>query len=150
MAEWEGVIVGAAERAGRAERVGRPLAVRLLLREIARERTERGSPFHAIRSEPGFVAALADLLSVLEQGLLPPGELLALAPALPEAQRDRIAALAGLLRAAHSALARRGLALQPAALRSAVRALQGGLPLPPLLAEVGEITFECVLDWTPL
>jgi RecB family exonuclease len=150
MAELESEIVRAAQRAGKAERIAPPLAVRLLLREIARERTERGSPFHAIRSEPGFVAALADLLSVLEQGLLPPGELLALAPALPEAQRDRIAALAGILRAAQSALARRGLALQPAALRSAVRALQGGLPLPPLLAEVGEITFEWVLDWTPL
>lgn len=150
VAELERELVRAAQRAGKAGRIAPKLAVRLLLREIARERTQAGSPFHAIRGEPGFAAALADLYAVLEQGLLSPAELVAAVPTLPDGQRDRVAALAGLLHAAQGELARRGLSLQPAALRAAVQALRGGMPLPPLLAFAGEVSFEWVLDWPPL
>jgi RecB family exonuclease len=81
---------------------------------------------------------------------LPPEELRALAPALPGPQRDRIAALATLLCAAKELLARRGLGTQAGALAAAAKALRADLPLPPLLAGAQSVSFESVLDWTPL
>jgi ATP-dependent helicase/nuclease subunit B len=150
VAELERDVLRAAVRAGHAPRVLPPLSLPLLFREIAREHTPRGSPFHRIRNEPGFAGALGELLAVLEQGLLPPEELHALAPALPGPQRDRIEALAALLCAAKELLARRRLGTQAGALAAAAKALRSDLPLPPLLAGAQAVSFESVLDWTPL
>jgi RecB family exonuclease len=150
VAELERDVLRAAVRAGQAPRVLPPLSLPLLFREIAREHTPRGSAFYRIRNEPGFAGALGELLAVLEQGLLPPEELRALAPALPGPQRDRIEALATLLCAAKELLARRGLGTQAGALAAAAKALRGELPLPALLAGAQAVSFESVLDWTPL
>ena len=150
VAELERELVSAAQRAGKAPMLAPPLALTLLFREIARERTQRGSPFYFIREEPGFARALAGLFAVLEQGLLDPEELRDRTAALPEPQSERIGALAGLLCAAKDHLMRRGLATQPGALAIAARALRNGMPLPLLLAQARSISFEAVLDWTPL
>src|SRR5437763_1411598 len=79
-----------ARRAGRCPMPASPYALRLALREAAREHSQ--GPFFRIREQPGYAKALGDLLGALTQGLLDPRELSALD--VPE----RVLALARTLR----------------------------------------------------
>ena len=127
-----------------------PLARLLLYREVARERTPRGSIFFSIRGEAGFARALQSLAGVLGEGMLSPAALLLLCPSLPEATRARVEPLARLLVAAGGTLAEAGLGEPGEALLQACAALREGSPLPRLLREAAAVRFEHVLDWTPL
>lgn len=150
IADLERALIEAAQERGLAPRVAQPAALELAFREGARERTPSGSPYSPIRARAGFAQALRGLSRVLLQGLLPPEELLRLAPELPEPSRSRLGALARVLCGVREELAVAGLAEPGEALRRAVDALAGGLPLPALLAQAAELRFEQVLDWTPL
>src|SRR5438132_11758409 len=148
LAELGGGLLREARAAGVCPPVATPEALRLLFREVCREETPRDSAFFGIREQPGFARAVQDLLAALGQGLLDPAELSRLD--LPEAARERIRPLARVLLEVRRALDRRGLADPNRALRLSLDAVENGEPLPAVLRGVGELTFEAVLDWTPL
>src|SRR5205814_6183164 len=135
-------LIREAQRAGACPEVASPFALRLALRQAAREHSP--GPYFAIRNHAGYARALGDLLSALTEGLLEPTELAELD--VPE----RPVALARTLIAARTALDRAALADPPRALRLAVEHLERGGALPGDLARAGEVEFEGVLDWTPL
>ncbi|MFL5309634.1 MAG: PD-(D/E)XK nuclease family protein, partial [Myxococcales bacterium] len=141
-------LVQKARADGKCPKVASPEALALLFRDVCREETPREGPFWSIRDQPGFARAAQDLASALAQGLIEPAELLRLP--LPETARERIAPLATLLLRTQKALDRRGLADPNRALRLAVDALIDGGALPPLLRTAAELTFDAILDWTPL
>ncbi len=146
--QLERELVRKARADGACPRVASPEALALLFRDVCREETPREGPFWGIRDQPGFARAAQDLMSALAQGLIEPAELLRLP--LPDAAQERIAPLATLLVRAQKALDRRGLADPNRALRLAVDALAGGGDLPSLVRNAPELTFEAILDWTPL
>src|SRR5712671_2021118 len=148
LAQLERELIREARAAGACPKVASGEALALLFRDVCREETPREGPFWGIRDQPGFARAVQDLLAALAQGLLEPAELLRLP--LPEAARERIAPLATLLVRARHALDRRGLTDPNRALRLAVDALAGGGELPLLVRNAPELTFEAILDWTPL
>ena len=141
-------LVRQARADGRCPKVASPEALALLFRDVCREETPREGPFWGIRDQPGFARAAQDLMSALAQGLIEPAELLRLP--LPETARERIVPLATLLVRAQKALDRRGLADPNRALRLAVDALADGGALPPMVRNAPELTFDAILDWTPL
>src|SRR5256714_6355666 len=141
-------LVGQARAGGACPKVASPEALALLFRDVCREEPPREGPFWGIRDQPGFARTAQDLMSALAQGLIEPAELLRLP--LPETARERIAPLAPLLLRAQKALDRRGLAGPNRALRRAVDALADGGALPPLVRGGAELTFDAILDWTPV
>jgi ATP-dependent helicase/nuclease subunit B len=145
LAELERALVREAQRAGECPALAPPHALQLLVRECALTAT---GAFASIRHQPGFARALQDLLAAITQGLLEPAQLLRLP--LPDPSRGRILPLAQALVAVRAALDLRGLAEPHRALGLAVQALEAGGALPPLLAGIGELEFDCILDWTPL
>src|SRR5437899_783970 len=146
--QLERELVRNARADGACPKVASPEALALLFRDVCREETPREGPFWGIRDQPGFARAAQDLMSALAQGLIEPAELLRLP--LPETARERIVPLATLLVRAQKALDRRGLADPNRALRLAVDALADGGALPPMVRSAPELTFEAILDWTPL
>src|SRR5438552_2772736 len=102
LAELERELVRAARRAGKCPAPAPPEALLLALREAAREHSE--GPFFAIRREPGYARALADLLDA-ELGA-----------------SERAVALERTLSAARSILERAGLCEPRRAVRLAVEA----------------------------
>ncbi len=54
-------------------RVASPIALELLYRRVAREKTPRGSPWFEVRETPGFAQALRQLAASLGQGALARG-----------------------------------------------------------------------------
>src|SRR5207245_1151158 len=146
--QLERELVRNARADGACPKVASPEALALLFRDVCREETPREGPFWGIRDQPGFARAAQDLMSALAQGLIEPAELLRLPR--PETARERIVPLATLLVRAQKALDRRGLADPNRALRLAVDALADGGALPPMVRSAPELTFEAILDWTPL
>src|SRR5437773_3236863 len=124
LAELERELVREARRAGRCPMPASPHALRLALREAAREHSQ--GPYFRIREQPGYAAALGDLLAALTQGLLDPRDLLSLD--VPE----RVLALARTLRAAQERLDAARVVEPHRALRLAVGALENGGALPRL------------------
>ncbi len=145
LAELERALVREAQRAGKCPAPAPPQALQLVVREAA---LSASGAFARIRHQPGFARALQDLLAAMTQGLLDPAQLPDLP--LPEPSRARVLPLARALVAARAALDKAGLAEPHRAIVIAVQALEGGGALPPLLAAVGELEFDSILDWTPL
>ena len=148
LAQLERDLVREARAAGACPQVSTPEALALVFRQVCREETPRDSAFFRIREQPGFARAVQDLLATLGQGLLEPAELLRLD--LPEPARERLAPLAQILALARLALERRGLTDANRALRFGIEAVEDRGPLPALLRGAREVTFDAVLDWTPL
>ncbi|HWE24334.1 MAG TPA: hypothetical protein VG496_10390, partial [Myxococcales bacterium] len=148
LAELERGLVREARAAGACPAVATAEALALLFRDVCREETPRDSSFFRIRDQPGFACAVQDLLAALGHGLLEPAELLRLE--LPDGARERVGPLARVLALARQSLERRGLTDSNRALRLAVEAIEDGGPLPLVLRGVREVTFDAVLDWTPL
>ena len=148
LAQLERDLVREARVAGACPKVASPEALDLLFRDVCREDTPRGSPFWGIREQPGFARAVKDLLAALGHGSMEPAELLRLQ--LPDAARERVAPLATLLVRARQALDRRGLADPNRALRLAIDALADGGDLPATIRAASQVTFDAILDWTPL
>jgi ATP-dependent helicase/nuclease subunit B len=148
LAQLERDLIREARLAGACPKVASPEALELLFRDVCREETPKHSAFWGIREQPGFARAVKDLLAALGQGSMEPAELLRLQ--LPDATRERVAPLAILLVHAQKALERHGLADANRALRLAVDALVDGGDLPAALAAASHITFDSILDWTPL
>ncbi|HEY6911800.1 MAG TPA: PD-(D/E)XK nuclease family protein [Myxococcales bacterium] len=142
IAELERELVREAQRAGSCPAQASPFALRLALREAARDHSQ--GPCFAIRREPGYARALGDVSSALTQGLLAPADLLALD--VPE----RVRALGRTLQAAGDALARAGLVDPHRAVRMGLDLLERRRELPGFLAQAAELVFEDILDWTPL
>lgn len=145
LAELERALVREAQRAGKCPATAPPHALQLVVREAA---FAASGAFAPIRHQPGFARALQDLLAAMAQGLLEPAQLLKLP--LPEPLRARVLPLARALVAARASLDKAGLAEPHRAVVLAVQALEQGGALPPLLAAVGELEFDSILDWTPL
>ena len=145
LAELERALVREAQRAGKCPALAPPHALQLVIREAA---LVASGAFASIRHQPGFARALQDLLAAITQGLLEPAQLSSLP--LAEPARGRVLPLARALVAVRAALDRCGLAEPHRALALAVQALEAGGALPPLLAAVGELEFDSILDWTPL
>ena len=149
LAYLERELVREARKRGLCPAPAPPHALALLLRDLSRELIPAGSAFHAIRGEPGFAKAAGDLLAALSQGLLEPKELLELQ--LPSPTQERVAPLARLLAEVRRTLDAAGLAEPHRALRLTVEALESGdAALPPFAAAAAELTFDSILDWTPL
>jgi RecB family exonuclease len=155
LAQLERELVREAQRAGACPEVASPHALRLALRQAARNHS--AGPYFAIRNQGGYAAALGDLLAALTGGLLDPGELArsrphpeGMSPGLEQEIPERVAALCRTLAAARQALERAGLVDPHLALRLAIGHLEGGGALPAELAAAGELQFDSVLDWTPL
>ncbi|HZX94217.1 MAG TPA: hypothetical protein VFE90_06850, partial [Myxococcales bacterium] len=142
LAELERELVREARRAGACPPPASPWLLQLALREAAREHSH--GPWHAIRNQPGYERALGDLLAALTEGLIHPAELLSLD--VPE----RVRAAGRTLEAAREALRRAGAADPHLALRLAVEQLEARGVLPGFLAGAAELTFDGILDWTPL
>src|SRR5712671_773008 len=142
LADLERGLVRQAQQAGACPQVASRFALRLALREAARNHSP--GPYFGIRNQAGYARALGDLLSVLGDGLLPPGDLAALdAP-------ERAIALGRALLAAREMLRRAGLADPHEALLLAIEHLERGGGLPAQLASAAELELEGILDWTPL
>lgn len=142
LAELERGLLREAQKAGACPQVASPFALRLALRDAARNHSP--GPYFAIRNQAGYARALGDLLSVLGDGLLAPADLAALD--VPE----RAAALGRTLSAAREMLQRAGLADPHQALLLAIEHLERGGGLPPHLAFAAELELDGILDWTPL
>jgi ATP-dependent helicase/nuclease subunit B len=148
LAQLERELVREARAAGTCPKIASQEALALLFREICRDETPRDSAFFRIREQPGFVRAVQDLLAALGQGLLEPAELSRLD--LPGDARERLGPLARILLEARLSLERRGLTDPNRALRLGVEAVEDGGALPLVLRGAREVTFDAVLDWTPL
>src|SRR5256714_4303810 len=141
-------LVGQARAGGACPKVASPEALALLFRDVCREEPPREGPFWGIRDQPGSARTAQDRRPGRAEGRREPAELLRLR--LPEAARERIAPLATLLLRAQKALDRRGLADPNRAMRLAIDALADGGALPPMVRNAPELTFDAILDWTPL
>ena len=119
-----------------------PLALSLALREAARGHSH--GPYFSIRDQPGYAQALGELLAALSHGLLDPAEMAGLD--VP----PRVRALAQTLTAARELLLSAKLADAGLGLRLAVESIERGGPLPSFVADASEMTFDGILDWTPL
>src|SRR5512140_890954 len=142
IAELERELVREAQRAGTCPAQASVFALRLALREAARDHSQ--GPYFAIRREPGYARALGELSSALTQGLVAPADLLTLD--VPE----RVRALGSTLQAAGEALSRAGLVDPHRAVRLGLDLLEQQRKLPGFLAHAAELVFEDILDWTPL
>ncbi|MGZ6125326.1 MAG: hypothetical protein ACXWLR_10235, partial [Myxococcales bacterium] len=147
VAQLERELVQRAQRAGACAEVASPHALRLALRQAARDHS--AGPYFAIRNQGGYAAALGDLLSALTDGLLDPADLASGAEGAAPCP-ERVVALSRTLAGAREALRRAGLVDPHQALRLAVEHLEAGGPLPAELAAAAELQFDSVFDWTPL
>ena len=103
----------------------------------------------ALRDAPGLVGALRELAGQCRDARLSPEELGRRSAALAEPARSRLAACADVLGRAAKRIVASGRRAPESLLELATERLDAGAPLPPRLADAGEVFVQRLHDWPP-